>query len=171
MKPPRLNRILVSEAAGRVSDGAGGYHETWVVQGELWADVRLRSGREAPGEGGALSEFRTANFVDPRALTADIFSRLSFPLHVHTIQPFRTYDFLPRTRRDRGNYQLNTWWNEDDKEGNFFTVRKRWGRGGHVLRILQPNPNGVIWKKLAEGEYQFETYNDLLKIAQREIWP
>lgn len=55
MTLPKLNRILVLEAAERISDGAGGYDETWVAQGELWADVRLRSGRETTGEGGALS--------------------------------------------------------------------------------------------------------------------
>lgn len=51
----KLNRILVLEAPERVSDGAGGFDETWVVQGELWADLRLRTGRETSGEGGALS--------------------------------------------------------------------------------------------------------------------
>ena len=46
MTAPRLNRILVLEAPERVADGAGGYDETWVAQGELWAVVRLRSGSE-----------------------------------------------------------------------------------------------------------------------------
>ena len=55
MTAPRLNRILVLEAPERVADGAGGYDETWVAQGELWADVRLRSGRETSGDGGAVS--------------------------------------------------------------------------------------------------------------------
>ncbi|MEO0370069.1 MAG: head-tail adaptor protein [Pseudomonadota bacterium] len=55
MTTPKLNRILVLESPERVSDGSGGFNETWVVQGELWADVRLRSGRETSGEGGALS--------------------------------------------------------------------------------------------------------------------
>jgi head-tail adaptor len=35
-----LNRRLVLEAASRLPDGAGGYAETWVVLGELWADIR-----------------------------------------------------------------------------------------------------------------------------------
>ncbi|MEL7253798.1 MAG: head-tail adaptor protein [Pseudomonadota bacterium] len=55
MNVPKLNRILVLETPERVSDGAGGFDETWVAQGELWADVRLRTGRETSGEGGALS--------------------------------------------------------------------------------------------------------------------
>jgi head-tail adaptor len=52
---PKLNRILVLEKALRVADGAGGFEETWTPLGELWADVRLRSGREIGGEGGSLS--------------------------------------------------------------------------------------------------------------------
>lgn len=55
MTIPKLNRILVLEAPERVADGAGGFVETWVAQGELWADLRMRTGREATGEGGALS--------------------------------------------------------------------------------------------------------------------
>ncbi len=55
MMTPKLNRILVLEEATRVGDGAGGFDETWVALGEMWADVRLRSGRETSGEGGSLS--------------------------------------------------------------------------------------------------------------------
>lgn len=44
--PARLNRRLVLEAAERVPDGAGGFTETWVALGTLWADVRARGGRE-----------------------------------------------------------------------------------------------------------------------------
>ncbi|MEM7732717.1 MAG: head-tail adaptor protein [Pseudomonadota bacterium] len=55
MSMPKLNRILVLETPERVSDGSGGFAETWVAQGELWADVQLRTGRETSGEGGALS--------------------------------------------------------------------------------------------------------------------
>ena len=55
MSIPKLNRILVLEAPARISDGAGGFEETWVAQGELWADCRLGTGRETSGEGGALS--------------------------------------------------------------------------------------------------------------------
>jgi head-tail adaptor len=39
-----LNRRLVLEAASRLPDGAGGYAETWVVLGELWADIRSGAG-------------------------------------------------------------------------------------------------------------------------------
>jgi head-tail adaptor len=41
-----LNRRLVLEAASRLPDGAGGYAETWVVLGELWADIRSGAGRD-----------------------------------------------------------------------------------------------------------------------------
>ena len=34
------------EAPQRVSDGAGGYLETWQALGTLWADVSSRTGRE-----------------------------------------------------------------------------------------------------------------------------
>lgn len=50
-----LNRKLVLEAPTRVGDGAGGYSETWTALGELWADVRARSGRERAEAGAAVS--------------------------------------------------------------------------------------------------------------------
>ena len=53
--PVRLNRSLTLEEATRVSDGAGGWDETWAQVGTLWADLRLRTGRETGGEGGSLS--------------------------------------------------------------------------------------------------------------------
>lgn len=83
------------------------------------------------------------------------------------IQPYRTFDLKPRNRRDRGGYQLSTWWEEDSKKGNFFTVGKRRGRDGHLLRILQPNANGSVWKKIGEGQYQLESVKDLALAAER----
>lgn len=50
-----LNRRLVLEAPSRVSDGAGGYDETWTALGTLWAQVKPRTGRLASGETGAVS--------------------------------------------------------------------------------------------------------------------
>lgn len=50
-----LNRRLVLEKADRVPDGAGGYDESWVALGTLWADLRARSGRDATGEAAHLS--------------------------------------------------------------------------------------------------------------------
>lgn len=46
MSMPRLNRRLTLENPERVSDGAGGFVETWVSLGVLWADVSARTGRE-----------------------------------------------------------------------------------------------------------------------------
>lgn len=50
-----LNRRLVLEEADRVPDGAGGWTESWVVLGTLWADLRARTGRDAGGEAAHLS--------------------------------------------------------------------------------------------------------------------
>lgn len=41
-----LNRKLVLEEAERVSDGAGGYVETWVEVGALWASIKSGTGGE-----------------------------------------------------------------------------------------------------------------------------
>lgn len=51
----RLNRQLVLEAPQRLSDGAGGFVETWTALGTLWAEVKPRTGRLASGETGAVS--------------------------------------------------------------------------------------------------------------------
>lgn len=50
-----LNRPLVLESTQRTADGAGGFEETWVELGQLWAGVSARTGRERGGEGGSLS--------------------------------------------------------------------------------------------------------------------
>lgn len=51
----RLDRPLVLEAMERAGDGAGGWVETWVPRGTLWAHVRPGAGREAAGMGAAAS--------------------------------------------------------------------------------------------------------------------
>ena len=43
---PKLTRPLMLEAPERVADGAGGFAVTWVTLGMLWAEVRVRTGRE-----------------------------------------------------------------------------------------------------------------------------
>ncbi len=55
MTMPHLNRKLVLEAPVRVPDGAGGYTENWQSLGELWADVRSRSGGERAEAGVPVS--------------------------------------------------------------------------------------------------------------------
>jgi len=41
-----LSRRLTLETPQRTADGAGGFSETWVELGTLWADVTARTGRE-----------------------------------------------------------------------------------------------------------------------------
>lgn len=55
MSTPRLNRRLTLEAPTRVSDGAGGFEESWVALGVLWADLTARAGRESQSGGAAIS--------------------------------------------------------------------------------------------------------------------
>lgn len=50
MSAPVLNRKLVLEAAERVSDGAGGYVETWVPLGTLWGKIEAGQGSETAGQ-------------------------------------------------------------------------------------------------------------------------
>lgn len=50
MKAPQLNRALVLEGVERLSDGAGGYTETWTALGILWAAFRPGTGGDVPGE-------------------------------------------------------------------------------------------------------------------------
>ncbi|WP_127111747.1 head-tail adaptor protein [Shimia sediminis] len=49
MSRVHLSRMLVLEAPERLADGAGGYTESWVAKGTLWADVQARAGRERDG--------------------------------------------------------------------------------------------------------------------------
>ncbi|MDU9003894.1 phage head closure protein [Sedimentitalea todarodis] len=55
MTMPYLNRKLVLETPRRVPDGAGGYTQSWESLGELWAEVRSRTGRERAEAGVTVS--------------------------------------------------------------------------------------------------------------------
>jgi head-tail adaptor len=55
MSAPRLNRQLVLEGSARVNDGAGGFVESWVPLGFVWAEVTARTGRETAQSGAAIS--------------------------------------------------------------------------------------------------------------------
>ena len=47
MTGPAMTRRLVLEAPVRTPDGAGGFSETWVAKGHVWAAVETRgAGRE-----------------------------------------------------------------------------------------------------------------------------
>lgn len=52
---PVLSRELALEARRRVPDDLGGYSESWVNLGMLWAQVVAGSGRDVPGEEITLS--------------------------------------------------------------------------------------------------------------------
>ncbi|MEM9754998.1 MAG: head-tail adaptor protein, partial [Pseudomonadota bacterium] len=41
---PRLDRLLTLEDPMRVADGAGGFTESWISLGRLWARITPRSG-------------------------------------------------------------------------------------------------------------------------------
>ena len=58
MERPLLNRRLTLEAPQRVPDGAGGYTETWLALGEVWAAVDPARGREAARDTLGLSTQR-----------------------------------------------------------------------------------------------------------------
>lgn len=51
----KLNRRLALEAPDRQPDGGGGFIETWVTLGEVWAEVQPRSGRERAEPGAMVS--------------------------------------------------------------------------------------------------------------------
>ncbi|MDG1168716.1 MAG: head-tail adaptor protein [Sulfitobacter sp.] len=55
MNLPRLNQALILEAPERVSDGAGGYTQGWIVVGSVWAEITARTGREAASGGVPVS--------------------------------------------------------------------------------------------------------------------
>jgi len=50
MRQPLMNRRMVLESVTRNSDGAGGFVESWVALGELWAELKPRSGGERDRE-------------------------------------------------------------------------------------------------------------------------
>ena len=51
----RLNRKLVLEMPARMPDGAGGFVQSWMPLGSLWAHVIARTGREAAGVASPMS--------------------------------------------------------------------------------------------------------------------
>lgn len=63
---PNLNRVLTLEAKQQESDGAGGYSETWVALGALWAEVKPRTGRDRERE--AVGTARVDYRITVRAL-------------------------------------------------------------------------------------------------------
>lgn len=54
-QPVLTNRRLVLQDPQRVSDGAGGYRESWADLGVVWAELTAKAGRTSGQEGGSLS--------------------------------------------------------------------------------------------------------------------
>lgn len=50
-----LTRKLVLEAPHPIPDGAGGFDESWIALGTIWAEVKAGSGREISGDTGPVS--------------------------------------------------------------------------------------------------------------------
>ncbi len=50
MATPKLDRHLTLEAPNRAPDGSGGFTETWVALGTLWAEINPGAGREKAGD-------------------------------------------------------------------------------------------------------------------------
>ncbi|OIQ44705.1 MAG: phage tail protein [Roseobacter sp. MedPE-SW] len=52
---PHTRRRLVLEDPQRISDGAGGYSESWAPLGVIWGALKSQTGRTAGQDGGSLS--------------------------------------------------------------------------------------------------------------------
>ena len=58
MRAPELTRRLVLEEAVSLPDGAGGFDVTWSALGEIWAEVKVATGRERAADFATLSTTR-----------------------------------------------------------------------------------------------------------------
>lgn len=67
----RLNRKLVLEMPARLPDGAGGFAESWMPLGTLWAAVISRTGREAAGVAAPLSRVAYKIIVRAAPVSSD----------------------------------------------------------------------------------------------------
>lgn len=56
MRIAHLRRRLLLEAPERIPDGAGGFAESWLTLGEVWAEVTPLQGREVASGGVSLSQ-------------------------------------------------------------------------------------------------------------------
>lgn len=68
-QPPNLTRKLLLEDPQRAPDGAGGYTETWVALGTLWAEVKSLSGRLA-GDSVSLQKYRITLRASPEGFAS-----------------------------------------------------------------------------------------------------
>ncbi len=58
MSKVNLNRLLVLEQSVRLSDGAGGFTQSWAPVGSLWAEIVPGAGGNSGGEEVTLSSVR-----------------------------------------------------------------------------------------------------------------
>lgn len=58
MNAPVLSHLLTLENHDVAPDGAGGFVQDWRVLGELWGEIKPRSGRRTRGETGPMSASR-----------------------------------------------------------------------------------------------------------------
>lgn len=54
MSAPVMARRMTLEAPARLSDGAGGFTESWQTLGTIWAEVKPRGAGREVGDGAAL---------------------------------------------------------------------------------------------------------------------
>lgn len=109
MVAPRLNRPLVLEVPQRSPDEAGGFTETWIARGTLWADLSARIGREAEGE--ATSVGRAAFRITVRAAPQDSPRRPQAGQRLR--DGARLFNILAVTEQDPGARYLTCWTEEE----------------------------------------------------------
>lgn len=95
MEPVVLNHRLTLETAVKTPDGAGGYTESWVADGVLWANVDARSGRIRNGAGAELSVVRYRIIVRAAPVGTDMRPRADQRLignnvvyHIDAVAPY-----------------------------------------------------------------------------------
>ena len=101
MGAPRLDRYLTLEEAQSVPDGSGGFTQSWVPLGDLWAEIRPGTGSERAGD------FITVSRVPYRITVRS--APAGAPSRPKPDQRFREGDRLYRIlavsdRDDRGRY-------------------------------------------------------------------
>lgn len=100
MLRPHLNRKLTLEAPDRTADAAGGFTETWVPLGTLWAEIKSRAGRETAESGAPISRVgfeinvRGAPIGSPERPLPQ--QRFREGTRIYTIQAVAEYDPLGR---------------------------------------------------------------------------
>jgi head-tail adaptor len=104
-----LTRALVLEGAQRVANGTGGYAESWVALGTLWAEVVAGSGRDVPGEEVTISSVPYRITVRGAPVGAP-----SRPRVAHRFRDgLRVFRILAVTERDAGGQFLTCFAREE----------------------------------------------------------